>query len=661
MNARASIYLFVLSLIVNFTPPASGATNEWTKTTSGNWEESFWSLGVAPSFEQELVAFRNSGFKALAINASTTADTNSLYLNYLTVDAPAGSSNLLLLNYSGLSVPLVVSSDFIVGTNGALTSFSSALRGGTFYVNGPATFSENSHVMFNSIRTGTEAPAALNLQNSFLSVGLFVVGQNNGGTVVQIGGTNETANLQMKGATTYGLTNGTFLSSLVELQFQASGPGLARFVQASGDAEIGNLRVGEQFFVAANARGEYLLQAGNFHGTTISFVEGSFLQSGGTNITTFIDLPWLSGTADYQLSGGLLISETLSLGSVFPSGHGHFIQSGGVHTNSTMFFEGKLRSDGVSVFGNYTLNGGLLVCGTNDLRGGGFTQSGGTNHTTALTIDEGGGYMLNGGELVSSNTSIHTIGCAEASFIHNNGNHRILNRLWLENFVGYELRGGTLTVTNIEVGPGARFFLTGGSLSNAGIFTLNSGMLRASGTTQQLGQLQVLGEPVFSCASPQATGPTLDLNYHGVAASTTLRFLNSSAVPWSGSGLSILRWSGSTNGGGPHHVYVGTDSQGLTATQLSQIKFVNPTGWPTGSYPARILSTGEVVPAALAPIEFTTNHDADALVLSWMGDYQLLSSTNAAGPYVEVSGATPPFTNEFIDPQRFFLLSEPAP
>ncbi len=661
MYARVLPCLFVLSLFFSSSPWAAGATNEWTKTTSGNWEESFWSLGVSPSFDQELVAFRNAGFKALAINASTTADTNSLYLNYLTVDAPSGSSNQLLLNYAGLEVPLFVSSDFILGTNGSLVSFSSALRGGTMYVNGPATFSEGSQVTFTSIRTGTDAPATVNLNDSSLSAGLFVVGQNTGGTVAQHGGTSQITNLQMKAASTYSLTNGSLSAQTVELQFQATSPGLARFIQSGGNVEIEDVRLGEQFFVVANARGEYLLTSGLFHSTSISVIEGSFQQSGGTNITTFIDLPWLSGTGEYLLSSGLLISDHLSLGSVIPSGHGHFIQSGGVHTNSSMHFEGKLRSDGVSVFGNYTLNGGLLVCSTNNLSGGGFTHNGGTNYTTALNIDEGGSYMLNSGELVSSNTTIHTLGCAEASFIQNNGNHRILNRLGLEKFVSYELRGGNLTVTNVVVGPGARFFLTGGAISNTGIFTLDSGTLRTSGTTQQLGQLQVLGDPVFGCASPQAIGPTLDLNYNAVAASTTLRFLDSRNVPWSGSGLSILHWSSSTNGGGPHHLYVGTDSQGLTESQLSLIKFVNPTGWPTGNYPARILSTGEIVPAALAPIEFTTNPDADALVLSWMGDYQLLTSTNVTGPYVEVSGATTPFTNEFIGPQRFFLLSEPSP
>lgn len=659
MNVRVWICLFALMSFFNSAQTAVAATNEWTKTTSGSWEESFWSLGVPPSFEQDLVAFRNPGFKALAINASTTANTNSLYLNYLTVDAPPGSSNLLLLNYAGMDVPLFINSDFILGTNGSLLSFSSSVRGGTFYVNGPATFSENSQVSFTSIRTGVDAPAVLGLNNSSLSASLFVVGQNTGGTVNQVGGSTQVTNLQMKATSTYSLTNGSFISSIVELQFQATGPGVSRFVQSGGSVDIEELRLGEQPFVVPDAHGEYVLTSGFFHGTALNLVEGSFQQSGGTNTATYIELPWLSGSSDFQLSGGLLISERLSLGSVFPSGHGHFTQSGGVHTNSSMFFEGKPRMDGVSVFGDYTLSGGLLVCSTNDLRGGRFTHTGGTNHTMTLTIDEGSTYTLNGGELVSSNTTIHTLSCAEASLIHSNGNHRVKNRLSLDAYVRYDLRAGTLTVTNIEVGPGARFFVTGGSITNPGLFILRSGALRAGGTTQHLGQLQVLGDPVFSCASPQASGSTIDFSLGGAQATTTLRFLDSRSVPWSGSGLSIKSWNGTTNGGGPHHVYVGTDAQGLTASQVSLIRFVNPIGWPAGSYPARILETGEIVPAVLPPIAFTRN--TNALVLSWTGDYQLLTSTNVTGPYVEISGATPPFTNEFIGPQRFFLLTEPAP
>src|SRR5438067_2521943 len=59
--------------------------NNWTKTNSGNWEESAWSLGVLPNSTQS-VAITNSGFKAVAINPATTVNyPGSLTVNDFTI------------------------------------------------------------------------------------------------------------------------------------------------------------------------------------------------------------------------------------------------------------------------------------------------------------------------------------------------------------------------------------------------------------------------------------------------------------------------------------------------------------------------------------------------------------------------------------------------
>ena len=665
MNTPRLICLVALSLYFNAPHPAEGATNEWTKPTSGYWEEASWSLGVLPSFEQDPVAFRNPGFKALGIGANTTANySNSLHLNYLTVDAPSNSANQLLLNYAGLNVPLFVNSDFVLGTNGSVVSYFSALRGGSFYVSGPATFSENSQVTFGSIHVGVDAAATLGLNNSSLSAGLFVVGQNTGGTVTQTGGSSQITNLQMNAGSAYNLTNGTLFATTADLQSQIVASGLAQFTEAGGDVEVGDMRLGARQNIVTDGRGEFLLTGGSFQSTNLNFLNGTFRQSGGTNKTQNIAMPWLDWSfGEYFLSGGILISSNLSAGLSWgpgsQPGRGNFFQSGGIHTNSSMTLLGDTRHQSVTVYGSYSLSTGLLVCGTATILGGNFSQSGGTNHTREILLDGAGSFVLSGGELVSSNTTLDTFSCVESVFIQNNGNHRVQNRLKLDNFVRYELRDGTLTATNMDVGPGAQFVLLGGSVSNAGIFTIRSGAFRLGGVTQQLGQLQVLGVPVVNCTFSQPTVPTLDVRYGGATASTVLHFRDSRDVPWSGTNLSILHWSASTNGAGPHHVFVGTNSQGLTASQVSQLTFANPVGWPAGNYPARILSTGEIIPAVLPPLASTRN--PDALILSWTGDYQLLSATNVTGPYVPIPGATNPFTNAFFGPQRFFRLGLIAP
>jgi len=121
MRNLSCILLSVFAVVqANLT---AAPTNSWTKATSGNWEEPFWSLGVLPSISQGAIELRNPGFKALAIAPSTTANyPGSLSIQNLTVDAPDGSANQLLLNYVGLNVPLNVSGDFVLGPNASLVS-----------------------------------------------------------------------------------------------------------------------------------------------------------------------------------------------------------------------------------------------------------------------------------------------------------------------------------------------------------------------------------------------------------------------------------------------------------------------------------------------------------------------------------------------------------
>jgi Immunoglobulin domain len=44
------------------------------------------------------------------------------------------------------------------------------------------------------------------------------------------------------------------------------------------------------------------------------------------------------------------------------------------------------------------------------------------------------------------------------------------------------------------------------------------------------------------------------------------------------------------------------------------------------------------------------------LIITWSGSYTLQSATNAAGPYLDVTGATSPYTNANVMPQQFYRL-----
>ena len=135
-----------------------------------------------------------------------------------------------------------------------------------------------------------------------------------------------------------------------------------------------------------------------------------------------------------------------------------------------------------------------------------------------------------------------------------------------------------------------------------------------------------------------------------------MSFPDSSAQAWAGGAtLVVANWNGNLSGGGAEQLKCGTSQSGLTPNQLAQIQFTNPAGFAPGTYPAQILSTGEVVPTSAPTLGFQKS--GANLVLNWPGNFILQNATNVAGPYVDITNATSPYgfdTSEF--PKRFFRL-----
>jgi len=142
-----------------------------------------------------------------------------------------------------------------------------------------------------------------------------------------------------------------------------------------------------------------------------------------------------------------------------------------------------------------------------------------------------------------------------------------------------------------------------------------------------------------------------------------VRFRDSRDVAWdSGVTLVISNWTGSLSGGGTDRLYVGSSAQGLSPTQLNQVRFANPAGLPAGNYSARILSTGEVVPSSAStgpPIGYMRS--ASGLTVTWDGSYELYSAPTISGPWTRVEGAASPYPVSFTDPQRYFVLRSASP
>ncbi len=108
---------------------AYGQTNTWINSISGKWEDaSSWSLGTAPGIGDASDLITNAG-NSTVTNDATTAGSfpATMVISNLTVSAPNGSTNTLVLSNLGTITPLVVHNSVMIGSGGILLMTNSLL------------------------------------------------------------------------------------------------------------------------------------------------------------------------------------------------------------------------------------------------------------------------------------------------------------------------------------------------------------------------------------------------------------------------------------------------------------------------------------------------------------------------------------------------------
>lgn len=581
-----------LALSLAFTLATHAATqpNSWTKPTSGNWEEPYWSLGVLPGPDQRIM-ITNGGWKAVAIAASTVQNfPQRLNVHSVTVLSPIDSFNTLLLNYAGTESPLTVSGSLTIGSNAALTMLSSAVRlagppGSGLSVGGQVNHREFSRVTGGQLDVGWAGPGLYRLISGVVDVGHIFVGGPYGGVINQNGGILSADILHMENGGTYNLRGGDFDA----LTYTSDGS----VFRQNGGYVYRQL----EFF-----RGQYLLTNGvNFGGIKLP-VGGNFAtnngsatayQEGGTNFGP-IQVGFF-GDGNYWVNGGLVQSPEITIGRL-----GTFYQTGGtVSTPATITVHGDYFGEADYSTGWYGLIDGFVSCAGIDLDTGSYTQNGGTNVVAGVlavgpgtdTIASTDCWLMDG-LLITENTRLAP--AASGGFIHVGGTHRIANELSIAGeavlqepqtgkWIGYFFEEGELIVSNIVIYPRSVLSWRDGRVTQSGTIRLIGGKLNAGYIAQQFGRLQLE-------VSGSDTDSRLYMQYG------TVRFRNSSTLTWSGGARFIIsNWKGSPQGGGANQIVFGNSASALTASQLSKIFFENP-GGIIGLYAARILPNGEVVP-----------------------------------------------------------------
>lgn len=630
---RIGAWIFICCGALSF--GAAGQTNSWTSPVSGYWEDPHWSLGILPGTNQTIF-FTNSGWKALAIGPNTSKNyPQTLSINSLYISSPGTDTvNTLLFNYSGLQTPLRVGTDqasFILGPNCYVLMLSSALNVGTFpgvsgnfSIGGTFNESENSVVNSGILNVGDLAPGVFNLTNSALNVmDEYLSGGGFTATFNQQGGTNATSVLTLYDPGEYNLYDGNFRGLIVFYGgnfSQFGGNVSASFYLVSGGYSL----AGGTFSLSGN------LNIPDQPPPDTTTFGASFSQSGGTNILGSIALGgW--GIGYYSLSGGTLSAASLGVEDALSPdlfGVSIFSQSGGYHTNGSIGIGGYYNMNFEIEASQYELSGGLLCTPSIGLNMGDFYQSGGTNEAGTISLGNISDYNLSGGWLFAQ--TIQDTGgdfFGEISLIQQSGGTNQVATLSLSNDCFYTLSGGRLTASQIQIDNATFNQSLGssapGSLDGVNLLTLAAATWNEqAGGQQSFGELQLSGDSNSVLALPNAP--------------CVLNFADSSSLVWSNAAaLSISNWNGSLYGGGTQRVSFGDSAAALSAQQVHQLQFQNPAGLPSGTYPARILATGEIVPdtGLPLPLKLTTpslsNGAFQFSVEGIIGDsYNLEVSTN---------------------------------
>lgn len=554
---RASLVIFVAVFCIS----TRAQTNFWTNSTSGNWEDANWSLGVLPGTNQSVV-IGNHGWKAVAIGPDTAQNfPQTMIIDSLSLTSPGTDTvNTVLLNYAGFQTPFVTGPVY-VGTNTALVVLQSALHAtnGTMTVDGTVIQGAMSQVRA-GLTIGSEG--VYDLTNGTLNGGFEYLS----GRFHQDGGSNYCLYLGDYGGE-YELLGGDFVASdFYGSEIHGS------FIQSGGTMSsymaVGRSGIASGYYELDGGimRCPYLQVPGPASGSASD--SSLMLQTGGTNIAGTITIGVDSvqyeympmGLGSYKLTNGMLVASNVTI-----SGRGSFLQTGGMHSNTSLAITQSEYFDweqpGMPSYyyfapGHYSLNGGAFISDLVNLEPGAFSQSGGSSQITTLEMS-GDQYILSDNRYSLSGGS-------------------------------YALSGGDLSVSNMSASSGGNFIQTGGTVRQTGILTLAGGGLTAGSGAQQFGLLQL-----STSGNTNFTNSIITLSPGPCA----IRFANSSAMVWSNEPvLFITNWNGSLSGGGLQQIFFGNDASGLTAQQLAQIEFQNPAGVSPGLYPAVILPNGEIIP-----------------------------------------------------------------
>jgi hypothetical protein len=415
--------------------PATHAEKVWTNTVSGFWRDGTNWTGHAPPDITSFIQITNDLSKTVAIDALTPA--SELTVQMLTLNAPPGATNMLLLSDLTTNNPLIFQTGLeledgaaVVITNSALavqlTNDHVNLDGSLTLDSGLIDFGDQSV----TTRVGRATSGVLTINSGLMSAGTMTVGglTNSTGTVFVNGGTLDVAGLLSVGRNpgtlgTFYLLGGQL--NVLNDDTRVGESGVGYLTMSNATAVLTNLQVGHDPASAG----------------TLTLGNGAVIQS-----LSDVSIARFGGaTGLVECAGGQLAANGLFVGR---GGAGELdVSAGNIQAADLLVCADTTNSIGGS--GILSITGGNLLIASN-------FWIGSAGYSTGQV------FMSSGSLVVTNSVSNAFFGVPSGSLVMTSG-AITADRLLLTNTVGqFIFNGGTIDTKSTTVANGAAFVVGDG-------------------------------------------------------------------------------------------------------------------------------------------------------------------------------------------------------
>ena len=439
------------------------AEKVWTNVVSGFWQDGTNWTGHTPPDITAFIQITNDNTKTVTINAQTPFTQTTVQM--LTMSAPPGVTNTLLLSNAGTNYPLTFQTGLDLQSGAALRIINSGLllqlTNDHVNIDGSMTL-DGGFIDFGDItvtaRVGRATSGLLSINSGNVYAGTITVG----------GLTNSTGTLSMTGGS-------LLVSSLMSIGRNPSTVGTmslsgGRFTVPNDDTRVGDEGIG--IMTISNATATLTnLQVGHdpLSAGTLT------LQSGGV-----IQVKSDSSIARFNGSTGIV---NVAGGQIFASLYAIYVGRGG---------------DGQLNLSNGTVNAARVLVAadtTNSIGGTGLLDATGgsliisSNFLVGSTSYATGQVVIAGGMIAASNAQSTAVSSVASGGITLSGGTLVTDNLLVTNAAGQlTFNSGTLIVKNTTVANGSPFVLGDGTSPatlhlNGGTHSFANGLVISSNAT----------------------------------------------------------------------------------------------------------------------------------------------------------------------------------